>query len=130
MGEIQSKKLVKDYGFSFIRVLNQTSKQISKQLDISEKLATVLQQGWKATLGYNFLEVFLRNAGFTFSQIIFIKENLGAGIINILKDKPYSLIGIIPRFTFEQASKMFVHLNLIIGRRILTAHTLVEKTGK
>ena len=71
MGEIQSKKLVKDYGFSFIRVLNQTSKQISKQLDISEKLATVLQQGWKATLGYNFLEVFLRNAGFTFSQIIF-----------------------------------------------------------
>ena len=125
LGEIQSKKLVKDYGFSFIRVLNQTSKQISKQLDISEKLATVLQQGWKATLGYNFLEVFLRNAGFTFSQIIFIKENLGAGIIHILKDKPYSLIDTIPRFTFEQASKMFVNLNLIVSEEeeILAATT-------
>ncbi len=125
LGEIQSKKLVKDYGFSFVRVLNQTTKQISKQLDIREKLATVLQQGWKATLGYNFFEVFLRNAGFTFSQIIFIKENFGAGIINILKDKPYSLIGIIPRFTFEQASKMFVHLNLIVSEEeeILAATT-------
>ena len=58
LGEIQSKKLVKDYGFSFIRVLNQTTKQISKQLDISEKLATVLQQGWKATLGIIFLKFF------------------------------------------------------------------------
>ena len=66
-------------------------------------------------LSVPFFEVFLRNAGFTFSQIIFIKENLGAGIIKILKDKPYSLIGIIPRFTFEQASKMFVHLNLIVS---------------
>ena len=82
IGNIQSESLVKNYGFSFIRFLNNSAEKVSRDFQLSETSAKILSDGWKRTEKFNLLEIFFRDLNFKHSQIKSIKETIGSKIIS------------------------------------------------
>ena len=123
IGNIQAENLVKNYGFSFIRSLDNSVKKISSDFQISETMAKVLIDGWKKTSKFNLLEILLRDLNFKFSQIKFVKETIGASIISTLKKEPYGLVDIIPRLSFDELTNVLLKLGIVVSdeQKVLAA---------
>ena len=123
IGNIQAENLVKNYGFSFIRFLDNSVKKISSDFQISETMAKVLIDGWKKTSKFNLLEILLRDLNFKFSQIKFVKETIGASIISTLKKEPYGLVDIIPRLSFDELTNVLLKLGIVVSdeQKVLAA---------
>ena len=123
IGNVQAENLVKNYGFSFIRFLNDPVKKIVSDFQVSETMAKVLIDGWKKTEKFNLLEILLRDLNFKFSQIKVVRDTIGSAIISRLKKEPYSLIDIIPRLSFDDLTNILLKLGIVVPdeQKILAA---------
>lgn len=123
IGNVQAENLVRNYGFSFIRFLNNSVKKISADFQISETMAKSLIDGWKKTEKFNLLEILLRDLNFKFSQIKVIKDTIGSAIISKLKTEPYALVELIPRLSFDDLTNTLFKLGIVVSeeQKILAA---------
>ena len=123
IGNVQAENLVKNYGFSFIRFLNDPVKKIVSDFEVSETMAKVLIDGWKKTEKFNLLEILLRDLNFKFSQIKVIRDTLGSAIISRLKKEPYALVDLIPRLNFDDLTNILLKLGIVVPdeQKILAA---------
>ncbi len=123
IGNVQAENLVKNYGFSFVRFLNNKIKKISLDFQISESMAKILIDGWKKTERFNLLEILLRDLNFKFSQIKVVRDTIGSTIISSFKKEPYALIDIIPRLSFDELTTILLKLGIVVSdeQKILAA---------
>ena len=74
-----------------------------EELDVSEGAVSALVAKWKEGRDEHAWSIMMHQLRFTPQQRYVIREDLGAGVIRMLRENPFQLLGRIPRFDFDQA---------------------------
>ena len=93
--------------------LGKNSTVVQETLNLNEKISQTLAIGWKIKTEEIITEVFFRELGFSLTQIKSISGIIGNNIIRIIEDRPFGLLGRIPRVTFEQLERLYKRLGKV-----------------
>lgn len=114
IGEETAKKIVTFGCANVLRFLDDDSINLTEELSVSENIDRSLREGWDEDRESRYLKLLLMELGFSNASINFVLDELGAEIIEILIKRPYSLIGQVPRLSFEEVHLIVSRLNLEI----------------
>ena len=97
------------------QIFSASAKEISKKAKISEEVAIKIKKDWMDNSTFNLSYVFLRQLGFGDAISKSIYYELGGSVINLLLNKPYDLVGKIPRLNFRMIDIAVAHLGLSVN---------------
>ena len=117
IGEETAKKIV-GYGCEHVlAALQDDTVDLKETFSISEKIEMSLRDGWDEGRETRYLKLLLLHLGLSDASVDFVLDKLGSEIIEILNSQPFSLIGQVPRITFEEIQFIVARLNLVIDAK-------------
>ena len=114
IGEGTASKIVSLGCINVLQCLENDTLKLSEALLVSEKIELSLRKGWNEQRELWPLKLLLMELEFSNASIRFILDELGSEIIEILIQRPYSLIGLVTRLSFEEVQSIVARLNLDI----------------
>ena len=117
IGEETAKEIVGCGCEHVLVALQDDSVDLKETFSISEKIEMSLREGWDEGRETRYLKLLLLHLGLTDASVNFVLDNLGSEIIEILNSRPFSLIGQVPRITFEEIRFIVARLNLDVDAK-------------
>ncbi len=106
IGPKRAEKIAKEYGKDFGTILREDPEQIAVFSGVPLASVLALAAAWGERTEFNALATKLAAYELTRREIEVLCEEFGAGIVNILKDDPYLLIGRVARFGFKTVDEI------------------------
>ena len=113
IGIENANNIVNNNANSILNILEGNAESIKKDLSSTDRIAKSLASGWKISLDKTICEIFFRELGFSFNQLKIISKEIGLDIIKIIEERPFSLLGKVPRLSFEQLEEVYNRLNRV-----------------
>ena len=123
VGAVTSRGLIADHNVGALKALGGSPEFIETELDIKEDLAKSLHDGWSLTPEENIFMIVMNELGLLEMQIREITKTLGADIIAVLNNNPFSLVKALPRFEIRDVDRVCerLHIELSEEQRIIAA---------
>lgn len=106
IGKAKASKIVEKYGDNFDEVISNNSQLLVDKLKIAESAVKNLKEVWIKHKMINQVVVNLSSFPLTQNQIETIISMYGQSAIEVIKADPYSMLPIIPSFSFLSADKI------------------------
>ena len=106
VGAVTSKGLIADHNVGVLKTLGGSSEFIETELDIKEDLAKSLYNGWSQKPEEHIFMIIMNELGFLEMQIREITKTLGADVIAVLNNNPFSLVKALPRFEMRDVDRV------------------------
>lgn len=115
IGSKTAEIFVNTYHNDLPKLFSASAKEISQKAKISEEVATKIINDWKDKPAFNASYIFLRQLGFGEAISKSIYYELGGSVINLLLNKPYDLVGTVPRLNFKMIDLAVANLELQVS---------------
>ena len=106
IGKQTAEKIVKTLKRDELIAMLRGEKTEFEELDTPKSVIEALVATWEERQGEHAWSILMHELRFTPQQQAVIRDKLGVGIIPLLRENPFALLGNIPRFDFEQATEL------------------------
>src|SRR5262249_41291907 len=105
-GPVRAEKLAREFGENFTEVLNDSPERIAAFARISLESVKRLAESWHEHLEFNVVGTKLSAYGLSQHQIVTLYEKFRGGIIALLAEDPYLLVGEVPGMGFQTVDEV------------------------
>ena len=131
IGQQTAQKIVQTFRNSELMLLFQGKQKDFPEYEVPASAVEKVTLLWKEKMETNAWSILMHEVGFTPQQQIAVRREMGSGIISIIRNSPFKLLGKIPRFSFDDATELSNRFGIEISeedRTLAAANFWLEKT--